>query len=126
MKSLVILLFCYGVSFGQDVTTATTSSVIPLYSHMVVSDETDDATSVEISVETNVKGLMYNYKIGKIGVVNFLTFDESDAAIYLIQSQTVLEAYKWMRGNRKQYSIVKCVELVNKWWKNKDYTIHLK
>jgi len=74
------------------------------------------AENQEKNIDSEI--LMYNYAVGKIEAINPCLFDESDASIYLIQIAEVLDAYNWMRENRKQYSMLECVKLVNIWWRN--------
>jgi len=119
-RLMIIFMFLAGNLIAQDIPDTTT---VEMGGIIIDAVEIPIVESFDFTLETigsiESDNLMYNYASGRIEVINLYSFDESDAAIYLIQTPTVLKAYKWMRKNRKQYNILKCVELVNAWWKAK-------
>lgn len=65
--------------------------------------------------------LLFNYKTAKIEYRRYpSSFDDSDAQIYLIQLPQLVDVYNWLRKNR-DYSVLKCIQLTNKWWKDERY-----
>ncbi len=61
--------------------------------------------------------LMFNYRTAQIEEIDVSNFGDREASLYLIQAPGALEAYQWMRRNRKQYSLVEMVVRVNRWFR---------
>lgn len=123
MKVLCLVLLLAGNLFSQTTTEAVISDSMltegtdGVISHLPVdvTDITDYATVTFVDFQ-DCKGddLMFNYVSGQIQEINLADFGDRQASYYLIQAPEVLEAYQWMRKNRKQYSIREIVLRVNR------------
>jgi len=80
-------------------------------------DTTDNDLVTEIDNRHSPSNLIlvFNRKTQKIDYIDERHFCPIDASLYLAQSISAVLAYKWMRKNRPQYSMLETVRLVNAW-----------
>jgi len=124
LTTFLVLIACtvYAQTLKATFSADTAKAIISSGETIIVSTvpdlpvtDADALTGTDNQHLRNTLSLMYNYKINQIETIDLRHFCLSDVQVYLKQTERALLAYTWMRKNRPQYSILKCVRLVNAW-----------